>query len=267
MKDTKIISVVNFKGGVGKSTITYNLGAELNRLGYSVLLIDFDGQGTLTKFTGIEKEHEVSANLITILKKTISNEEINEAPIYEITPGFDIIPCDISKEGWSNSALSVLARETILKRAIRSINVIGKYDYVLIDNAPSINLDLQNSLVASDYYLLVTEPESASTDGTNTVFSIIAEIKRIFNLDLNIAGIVINKVDMRTNLHFGIVDVIKRLWGDENYIFNNYIPKSIVAPESQYMHIPICDHEPKSKIADAFRGLTMEFVERTTKEG
>lgn len=256
--NAKVVSVINFKGGVGKSTVTFNLGSELNRNGYKVLLIDFDGQGTLTSFTGIQQKCDCTNNLITALNCVIEHEEITRNPIYEIRKDFDIVPCDISKEGWMNSALSVLARETILKRYIDTLREL--YDYILIDNAPSINLDLQNSLVASDYYLLVTEAESASTEGADTVTGIINEIKGIFNLKLKSAGVVINKVETRTNLHNGIIKAIKEIWKEDSFYI---IPKSIIAAESQFLCLPITEHESKSKIADAFRLLTREFLEVT----
>ena len=261
MKKTKVVSVINYKGGVGKSTITYNLGAELSYRGFDVLLIDFDGQGNLTKFTGVEKNGKCAKSITTVLNNIIAHEDITEDPIYQVSGNLDLIPCDISKEKWSNSAISVMARETILKRYIDSLK--ETCDYILIDNAPSINLDFQNSLVAADKYLIVTEPEIASIDGIETIFQIIRQIKECFNKDLSPIGIVINKAELKTNLHTILATMIRDVWGESLYVFNSAIPKSIIVGESVFMSKPICEYKKDSKIGDAFKALTAEFIERT----
>lgn len=260
----KVISIINFKGGVGKSTVTYNLGAELSEKGYNTLLIDFDGQGNLTKFTGIGNSN-IKSNIITVLNKIITGENIKEHPIYKVSENLDVVPCDIQKESWSNRALSVLARETLLKRYIDILNESYEYDFILIDNAPSVNLDFQNSLVASDYYMIVTEPEIASADGIDTIFNIICQIKKYFNEKLLPAGIVINKTEARTNLHSLMGDIIKKLWRDNIYVFKSHIPKSIIAGESEFLAVSIKKHAPKSKIAEAFSNLSDEFLEVVSK--
>lgn len=266
MKKTKIISVINFKGGVGKSTITYNLASELAEDNKKILMIDFDGQGNLTKFSGIEKNGKCEDNIISALNKIILGEDIKNHPIYPLTDNLCIIPCDIRKENWSNRALSCLARETLLKRYLEIIKKEYDYDYILIDNAPSVNLDFQNSLVASDKYLIVTEPELASTDGIETIFNIICQIKKYLNPELSPAGIIINKTQVNTNLHSLMEGVIRKAWGDNIYVFKTYIPKSIVAGESELLARSINEHNKNSKIAIAFRDLSKEFIEKLEGE-
>lgn len=258
--NAKVVSIINYKGGVGKSTVTLNLGAELANKGYKVLLVDFDGQGNLTRFTGIEQRYDCSINLITALKHVMNHEEVTENPIYKKRDNLYIVPCDISKEGWMNSALSVLARETILKRYLDTLR--SSFEYILIDNAPSINLDLQNSLVASDYYLLVTEAESASTEGANVIKRIISEITSVFKLELKSAGVVVNKVEERANLHKGILGMIEGHWNENIYV----IPKSIVVGESQLLQKTISEHEPKSKMAKAYLKFANDFEEVTNQD-
>ena len=121
--NTQVISIINFKGGVGKSTITFNLGAELAQKGYAVLLIDFDGQGNLSKFAGIEKIYDrTEFNIVSKLNEIVIGDISDDDPIYKLCFDgkleLDIIPCNIIKEEWMNRAFSEMARETILKRYI-----------------------------------------------------------------------------------------------------------------------------------------------------
>ena len=263
---TKVISIINYKGGVGKSTVTWNLGAELAKCGKRILLIDFDGQGNLTKFTGIEKKEIVTQNIVDMLYLAVSGKEAEKDPIYPIKQNLSIIPCDIRKENWSIRALSELSRETILKRYIDTVKARYSFDYILIDHAPSVGLDFQNGLVASDYYLIVTEAEVASSDGIYTVKKVIDEIRRCFCNGLSPAGVVINKVEELTNLHKLMTTMIQTSWGEDTYIFRTHIPKSIVIPESELMALPVGEYKRSSKAAIAFEKFTREVIARMEKE-
>lgn len=260
--NTNVISVINFKGGVGKSTVTLNLSYELSKKGFNVLMIDFDGQGNLTRFSGIDKD-KVDGNIITMLDEVMKRNYDVKHPIYSINDRLDIITCNIAKDIWEARALSEISRESILKRYLQLIKKNFSYDFIFIDNAPAVNLGFQNSLVASDYYLMVTEPEIASTDGLSTVFDIICQIKEI-NKKLEPAGIVINKQEKRTNLHNIMENVIRSAWMNKKdmYVFNTYIPKSIVAGESEFLHKPISMHASASKIAGAYISLADEFLSK-----
>lgn len=259
---TNVISVINFKGGVGKTTVTFNLSSELAFMGYKVLMIDFDGQGNLTTNTGAYSVGD-KQNIITVLDKILEGQEIEKDPIINLKENLDIITCDIHKESWSNKALSVIARETLLKRYIDRLKELYEYDYIFIDNAPSINLDFQNSLVASNYYLLVTEMASRSADGMEKVYDIIRQVNEYYNNNLKQAGIIINKVEFRTNIHSHIYDEMKGAWKEDIYIFKSFIPKSILAVESEYTCRAIRDSKSDSKIAEAYTSLAEEFIKRT----
>lgn len=261
--EVKVISIINYKGGVGKSTVAFNLGAELASENKKVLLIDFDGQGNLSKFSGVKTGDE---NIITMLNEVIKGMQEFDDPIHKISKNLDIITCDIKKENWSIRALSELARETILKRYIDKVKDKYDYDFILIDNAPSVNLDFQNSLVASDYYLIVTEPETGSSDGIYTVNSVIRQIKECFNNTLKPAGVLINKVQERTTLHRFMNDVIIESWGEDIYVFDTTIPNSIVAPESEFLEKSIGSYNKNSKIGLAFKAFSKEFIDRVGGE-
>lgn len=258
----KVISIINYKGGVGKTTVTFNLGAELAKAGKNTLLIDFDGQGNLTKFVGVEKEEAIKENIVDVLAQITGGEKVTSNPIFKVASNLDIITCDIRKENWSIRALSALSRETILKRYIDLLKDRYDYDYILIDNAPSVGLDFQNSLVASDEYLIITEPEIASSDGIYTINNVIEQIKSCFNSKLKATGVVINKVQERTNFHKLMNEVIKVSWGDGVYIFNTLIPKAIAIPESEFESLSVGKYAPKSKAAMAFKELAKELLSK-----
>ena len=259
MNTCKVISVINFKGGVGKTTVTFNLGAELARRGEKVLLIDFDGQGNLSQLAGVENYDKT---IITALYDVMNGEadKICDNLISSVLDGLDIIPCNIEKEKWLNEALTSLSRETIFRRFIDKTGIKNKYDYILIDNAPSINLDFQNSLVASDEYLIVTEAEIASTGGIKTVYGIIKQIRDYFNLGLKPCGIIINKAMVNTNLHIAVSGFIHNLWEDDIYIFKQVIPRTVTMGELSLYNLPICVYKPNSKQAEVFSNIIDEML-------
>lgn len=264
---TKVISIINYKGGVGKSLVTYNLGACLTKLYKNVLLIDFDGQGNLSTFTRTENGMK-ERNIVTMLESVLAGDKDSfpyNDPIENVfnsPPSLDIITCNIRKESFFIRALSEISRETILKRYIDKLKENYSYDYILIDNAPSVGLDFQNSLTASDEYIIVTEPEIGSVEGIYLIDNLIGQVKSCLNPSLKQCGIVINKVENKTNLHKEIKSMIENLNDEDTYIFKTYIPKSIIAGESEYEGKPIGIHSPNSKIAVAFDNLAKEFLKR-----
>ena len=259
--NTKVISIINFKGGVGKSTVTLNLGEQLSH-NNKVLLIDFDGQGNLTRFAGREEE----ITIVDALDKIVERKTAINHPIQKINDNLDLIGCNISKESWMNKIVSEIARETILKRYIQILKRECNYDYILIDNAPSVNLDFQNALVASDSYIIVTEPELGSTDGIATVQNIIQQVKEFYNDDLKALGIIFNKVDERTNLHNMMQEHIRDGWNESIYIFETRLPRAIAVGESQLLAKPIGVYAPNSKIGKAFKQLADEFEIQVEKD-
>lgn len=261
---TKVIAITNYKGGVGKSTITTNLGFELEKLGYKVLMIDFDGQKNLTAFCGMKK-HCNDNNIITALDD-IENSNFDNLypdPILNVKGQLDLITCDIRKTAWKNRVLSSISKDTIMKRYIDTLREKYDYDYILIDNAPSVETDLVNTLVAADEYLIVTEAEVGSVDAITTVVNVIEQVQKLLNPKLKPAGILVNKYDKRTTLHKLLLDVIKETWKDKIYIFETIIPNSIAVADSELMNTPVSVYNKNNNAAKAFEALTKEFVERT----
>lgn len=260
---TKVIAVTNYKGGVGKSTVTTNLGFELENLGFKVLMIDFDGQKNLTAFCGMKK-HCDDNNIITALDDIDGNFDSSYPdPILNVKGNLDIITCDIRKTAWKNRVLSSISKDTIMKRYIDTLRVKYDYDYILIDNAPSVETDLVNALAAADEYLIVTEAEVGSVDAITTVVGVIEQVQKLLNPKLKAAGIVVNKFDKRTTLHKLLLDVIKETWKDKIHIFETIIPNSIAVADSELVNAPVSIYNKRNIAAKAFESFTKEFIERT----
>ena len=263
--ETKVIAVTNYKGGVGKSTVTINLGYELENLGFKVLMIDFDGQKNITTYSGM-KSHSQENNIITALDDVDKDFNLDYSdPILKVGENLDIITCDVRKNAWKDRIASAISKDTIMKRYVDTLRVKYDYDYILIDTAPSAEADLINVLAAADRYLIVTEAATGSVDAITTLVDIITQVKKLLNPNLEAAGILINKFEKKTTLHKLLLEVIQEVWDNKIYIFNTVIPKSIAVGESQYLSISLSEHNNNNIAAAAFKAFTKEFVERTNK--
>lgn len=261
----KIISIVNHKGGVGKTTVTENFAVELAKRGNRVLLVDLDSQGNLSKACGIKNAQYTIGNM---LESAMEEKEI-DAGLYACRTGIhqniDIIPCSI---GFANTKLKLnlfVARERVLKCALQEVLAQREYDFVLIDNAPSIDVDFQNSLVASDELLIVTEAEEFSVDGMMSLIAEYKKIKKYYNAGLKLAGVVINKVDARTTISKEMVSYIKKVFNDF-YVFENVIPMSVKVRESQALRVSLDEHAKDSKVNTGFASFAEEYLTREMKE-
>lgn len=257
----KTIALLNHKGGVGKTTITLNFGSELAKRGYKVLLIDFDSQNNLTKSTGVEIK---KLSLADGLASVINEQDFNiDDHIYktEIHEKLDVVPAGEKLADVQVSLNHSVAREQILRHFIMEIKEKRDYDYVLIDNAPSIMIDFQNSCVAADEVLIITEPREYSNDGMESLLKHLSKVKRFLNSNITIKGVVINKADNKTNMTKGMVALINDLYSRLN-VFETVIPCSVRVPESQYEHLCIADFDKNNPVAIAISKLADEYLAR-----
>lgn len=260
MKETKTIAIVNYKGGTGKTTITLNLGAALVNKGYKVLLIDFDGQGNLTKaVTGLKNIDSIKETIATALTNIMSGSEAKLPVTSTYKENLDLVPCNVSMADTKMALVFAMARETILKRCLEVVKESKKYDYILIDNAPSVEIDFINSLVASDEALIVSSPDTFSTEGIQNLLLKYNSVKKYFNPELTISGILINNVDLRNNFTKDMVKVIKNHF-EKIKVFNTLIPSSIRVKESQAESKAVIDYEKNNKVAEAFSFFVTEYL-------
>lgn len=255
----KIISVVNYKGGTGKTTVTFNFARELSEK-YKVLLIDFDGQGNLSKISNVCKDVDLlDKTIASDLQQLIRSDEVNINVYKTDNKNIDILPCNMHMADVKVEMLMTLSRETILKRFLHKIKELRYYDYVLIDNAPSVEIDFINSLSAADEMLIVAAPDTFSTEGIYNLLKKYEIVKKYFNKNIKISGILLNNVDLRTNFSKDMINLIKKHWSDIN-VFNTIIPSSIKVKEAQAMQKAVKEYEPQNKVAIAFSSFTDEYL-------
>ena len=198
---TKIIAIINQKGGVGKSTTAINLGAALGEMGKQVLLVDLDPQGNCSSGLGVEK---------SLIQQCIYDVLLNDVPLEEviipdIAEGLDIAPATINLAGAEVELVSEMARENRLKDAVGGMR--GKYDFILIDCPPSLGLLTVNALVAADKLLIPIQCEFYALEGVTKLLESMKRVKSRLNPTLDIYGILLTMYDSRTTLSKQVVDL------------------------------------------------------------
>jgi chromosome partitioning protein len=257
--NTKTIAIANQKGGVGKTTTTLNFGRSLALSGYKVLLVDFDSQGNLTNSCGVVDVDSMESTIADCILAFIAGEE-KKLPIYAYDKNLDYIPSNIMQSTANLMMISEMAREQILKSLLSRSK--GMYDYILIDCAPSLSIDLINALNAADEVLIVTTPSQFSAKGTEQLRRSIQKVQRSINQNLKIAGVLFNKVDRRTNFAKELVAAVKAEWGENTRIFATEIPVSVRVEESQAMGRAMVDYEEDNKVTISFLSFTEEYLRK-----
>lgn len=251
---TKILAIINQKGGVGKSTTAVNLSAALGAMGKEVLLVDLDPQGNATSGYGIDKR---------ALDGCVYNVLLGETPVEEVilscvAEGVDVLPSTISLAGAEVELVNEMARENRLKSALGSLR--GRYDYILIDCPPSLGLLTINALVAADKLLVPIQCEFYALEGVTKLLDSMKRVKSILNPSLDIFGIVLTMYDSRTNLANQVVNEVRSFFGDE--VFETLIPRTVKLSEAPSYGQSILEYAPDNKGALAYNDLAKEVIAR-----
>ncbi len=255
----KVISLVNQKGGVSKSTSTINLGVGLAMKGKKVLIIDNDPQGSTTASLGITHPDELEVTLKTLLEKVIDDEDIqNMEGIIHQEEGIDLLPSNIELSGLEVSLVNVMSREQVLRNYIDGIR--DYYDYILIDCSPSLGMLTINALTAADSVIIPVQAAYLPVKGLEQLLGTITRVKKYLNRNLIIDGILISMVDTRTNIAKDIIEVITEVYGKQIRIFNTMIPFSVRAVESSANGVSIYKHNKNGKLSKAYMGLCEEVL-------
>ena len=257
MNKTKIIAIANQKGGVGKTTTTFNLGAVLAlEHNKKVLLIDFDAQANLSEYLGyMEDDKPTMTTLISevVRKATISPEQVKACIRYNAENKLYYIPADISLANAETIMTTALARETILKR-ILSQSVIESYDYVLIDCLPSLGILLINALVTADEMIIPVQTQKFSLDGLQALTELYEQIRSTINPALKLAGILPTMADYTTVTR----NALKSLADRSDKVFETIIHKSVEASKSSESGIALC--KTKNKLGYEYKALAEEIL-------
>lgn len=251
---TKIIAIINQKGGVGKSTTAINLGAALGEMGKQVLLVDLDPQGNCSSGLGVEK---------SLIQQCIYDVLLNDVPLEEviipdIAEGLDIAPATINLAGAEVELVSEMARENRLKDAVGGMR--GKYDFILIDCPPSLGLLTVNALVAADKLLIPIQCEFYALEGVTKLLESMKRVKSRLNPTLDIYGILLTMYDSRTTLSKQVVYEVREYFG--RLVFSTPIPRTVKLSEAPSFGQPITQYDPKGRGALSYIELAKEVIAR-----
>lgn len=251
---TKIIAIINQKGGVGKSTTAVNLSAALGEMGRQVLLVDLDPQGNTSSGLGIDKRE---------VEYCIYDALLNDAPIEQIIipdvcEGLDLCPATINLAGAEVELVSEMARENRLKDAVGVMR--GRYDYIFIDCPPSLGLLTVNALVAADKLLIPIQCEFYALEGVTKLLDSMKRVKSRLNPSLDIFGVLLTMYDGRTTLSKQVVAEVRNFFGKT--VFETLIPRTVKLSEAPSYGQPITQYDPTGKGALSYKDLAKEVIAR-----
>ena len=251
---TKIIAVINQKGGVGKSTTAVNLSAALGEMGKQVLLVDLDPQGNTSSGLGIDKR-QVRHCIYDALLNDIKLEDII---IPDVCEGLDLVPATINLAGAEVELVSEMARENRLKDAVGTMR--GRYDFIFIDCPPSLGLLTVNALVAADKLLIPIQCEFYALEGVTKLLDSMKRVKTRLNPTLDIYGVLMTMYDGRTTLSKQVVKEVRGFF--VKTVFETLIPRTVKLSEAPSFGQPITQYDPTGKGALAYIELAKEVIKR-----
>jgi len=249
---SKIISIANQKGGVGKTTTTVNLTACLAQAGKKVLAVDLDPQGNTTSGLGIDKD-----NLdYTIYDLMLGEGYIEQAMLPTQVDGLFLLPSNVNLSGAEIELIDVPDREYRLKSILKHAKYL--YDYIFIDCPPSLNMLTLNAFCASDSVLVPIQCEYYALEGLTQLLHTIELVQRKMNPRLTIEGVVFTMYDGRTKLSRDVVDEVKSHLGQ--YVYETMIPRNVRLSEAPSHGMPITLYDDKSKGAESYMLLAEEIM-------
>ena len=250
----KIYSIINQKGGVGKTTTTINLGTAMAACGANVLIIDMDPQGNLSTGMGVEKVKR-EKGVYNIL---IDNLSINDAVIKTEIPNLNLIPSNEDLLGIDIELSNESDRVMRLKKALEDLN---SYDYILLDCPPSLSLLTLNALVASTGALVPLQAEFYALEGLSQLLKTIEDIKNSVNHNLMLEGVVITMFDGRNNLSNQVEQDVRSYLGTE--VFTTKIPRNIRLSEAPSHGLPALIYDHKCSGSAAYINLAREVLNKS----
>ena len=263
-KKATVMAVVNQKGGTGKTTTCENLGIGLAMEGKKVLVVDTDPQASLTISLGYPIPDQLSPTLSDMLSKVMAEQPIAPGEgILHHQEGVDLMPANIELSGLEVSLVNAMSRETILRQYLDTVR--QNYDFILLDCMPSLGMLTVNALAAADNVLIPVQAAYLPAKGLEQLLQTINKVRRQINPKLKIEGILLTMVDNRTNYSKDISNLIREAYGGKLKVYKTDIPRSVRAEEISAEGTSIFAHDPKGKVAEAYRVLTKEVMNNAEK--
>ena len=250
----RIIAIANRKGGVGKTTTTVNVATAMAAAGKKVLLIDLDPQGNASTSMGVNKR----GRMISSYEVLIGEAKLSEAVVWTEIPNFSIVPSSEDLAGAEIELVDVEKREFALKNALKEEAV--NYDYILIDCPPSLSLITINALVAANAVLVPLQYEFLALEGITDLIRNINQIKRVFNPDLELQGVVLTMYDRRNNLTQQVEEDVRNFFGKK--VYQTVIPRNVKISEAPSHGKPVLIYDFKCPGSQAYISLTGEVLKR-----
>lgn len=251
---SRVIAIINQKGGSGKTTTAVNLGAYLARLSKTVLLIDLDPQANSTIHLGL-KPHEVEMSIYDIM---MDEKSFSDIVLDTEVENLSIAPANINLSGAEIELAGIVGREMVLKDAVEEIK--NGYDYILIDCPPSLGLLTVNALTIAKELIIPVQTEFFALEGMGKLFQTVEVVKKRLNRDLKITGIIPTMFDTRTNMSREVIEKIREYFGDR--VYKTMIRKNVRLAEASSHGKPIVLYDSHSTGAQDYEALSKEVESR-----
>lgn len=248
----KIISIVNQKGGVGKTTTAINLSNALGENRKKVLLVDIDPQGNSTSGLGFNKK-ELERSSYHLLMGLSEAEEIIQKTKFK---NLYLLPADMNLAGAELELVDTQNRESRLKKGLEKIK--GDFDFIFLDCPPSLGLITLNALTVSDSFLVPIQCEYYALEGLSQLMTTVRTVRKLYNPSLDIEGVLLTMYDSRLNLTRMVVEEVKRFFPKK--VFSTVIPRNVRLSEAPSFGLPICEYDKSSTGAQSYMNLATEFI-------
>lgn len=256
----KVISLVNQKGGVGKTTTSINLSASLGQYGKKVLLIDMDPQSNATTGLGLSSS-DFNYDIYEVITGQV---EVTKAIKKTKFKNLSIIPATLNLAGVDVEFVKKMLEDSNFKQNEQlknALELIRKdYDYIIIDCQPSLGIGTMNALVASDSVIIPVQCEFFALEGITQLLNSIIMVQSSMNPNLRIEGVLLTMLDGRTNIGLEVIEEIRKYFKDK--VFNTIIPRLVRLVEAPSHGMPINEYDPESRATEAYANLAKEVILR-----
>lgn len=250
----KIIAIANQKGGVGKTTSAVNIAAWIGLFGKHVLLVDIDPQGNATSGMGINKR-EVKKSTYELL---IGDSKVQETIVHSSFQNVDVLPSNIDLAAAEIELVEMENRSNRLKNAL--VSVKAKYDFIFIDCPPSLGLITLNALTACDTLIVPIQCEYYALEGLSQLMSTVRNVKRLYNPQIEIEGVMLTMYDARLNLTTQVVEEVKKYFPQK--VYKSVIPRNVRLSEAPSFGQPIVYFDRGSRGSEAYEELAKEIMKK-----